>query len=1212
LRHRRFLSALAVAAASVLVVPVADATTGSLSISSVGGQAVRRGRIANPVSGVVEVRGTASVSDGTATPPTPPPLVADAGDSAFVGAGQRATLVGMAFGGTSPYSFAWTTPAGTIVEGADAATALLDTTGVAPGTYTLGFTVSDATGASASDTVAVVVAEITESTAVDEERVDTTPGVLSNGSPGTLDFPFTVEPGTTRIEAAATWTVPANDYDLALIDPSGAERVLVGDPAGVTTEATGLSDPEPGTWIAQLQKFSTVVDTVHMLVTATSTGPDPRPAVDAGGPYKFRTGAQQALDGTVTGGTAPTTTAWDLDGDGRFETAGTDVRSALPAGRHLVTLKATDGAGLERRQTTSVLVADPARLAAETTPITVIGIADTGINPYHLEFSATTYPDPDVLALTDNFTRHPSEYIPGYPADAEALDVTLGEGYFPAADTDVWTPENIHEGELYWIPGTKIVGAWDAGDAASLQESTVDGNPDSHPILDDNGHGSGSASVSTGNRYGYCPTCLLMMVESLDETVATAMSWVDITSHSFGYVGGAPLGPVLGPNEATKAAVERGQTVLFAAGNGIGNAFDVPISTYGSDQTGNDWNITVGALRRDNQRAVVGDGIPVHMSAWGDGNLPSACRTGTVGQCAFGGTSAATPYTAGIFGTVLTEVRDAIGDAEAGQRTPVTLADGTTQGQVVAEGFPVADSAFLADGLLTRAELREAVLKTAFPLTGETSPYPYPLTAPYNDSTNVLFEGYGAATTEGARRAVDVLLGRSLLPDRSYEDEFFAIDAAVRDALYGSYDRDGDGDDDPAADPTTDAGIDGLGLGAADLMTVEGAMAALSEAASVRQAAANQAAVGTAGTAAAGDELVYHLHRRVAAEPDEATPVCDAEKNEQYMDRADTEGDLEPCFENRVTTVAAAFRPVGIFASTDTLDAPVPAGSLVTADVYLAGETPAAVRPTAVLVATDREIGEAPGTFQPVLGSGPGGAACATLAEACWTHYTIQLRTTRPAFTGEQLTFQVQLFGTRSWAFGHEGAHASKVTITPAAVPATGFEFGATVTSPAAGEVVEGGTTLVAGGSYSFPDQGTDPTGAGDHTVQRRVQVSIDDATFRRPIEATLDDGAWSAPLGQPAAGRHTVYVRARQDRTYSAVRSAAFTVRPATRVEWQVVDRNVATDPAAWRDATGLSSWTFSFDTRSYGTGGHTIVTRLVSAGAVLAERTVVARFTR
>lgn len=1214
MRHRRLVPVAIVAmAASLLLVPVADAATGTLSVSSVGGQAVTDGRVADPVSGPVEVQGSASVADGAGEPPAATPLIADAGDSQFVAAGNDATLAGMAFGGASPYAFAWSTPVGAIAEGADSATALLDTTGVAPGTYDLSFTVTDAEGAVATDTVKVVVARTTTATALDQTRVDATPGLLGTGQPGNLDFPFTVAPGTDRIDVTATWTVPANDYDLALVDPDGVERVLVGDPPGVTTEATGLSDPAPGTWTAQLQKFATVADTVRVVVTSASTGADPRPAVDAGGPYRFRTGTAQTVAGTVTGGTAPVSVAWDLDGDGRFETAGTSARASLPDGRHLVTLKATDANGLERRQTTSILVADAGRLAAETTPITVIGIADTGINPYHLEFSATTYPDPDVLALTESFTRHPSEYIPGYPADAEAIDVTLGQGYFPPQDAALWTPQHLSEGQLYWIPGTKIVGAWDAGDAAGLQESTVDGNPDSHPILDDNGHGSGSASVSTGNRYGYCPTCLLMVVESLDETVATGMSWVDVTSHSFGYTGGLPLGPALGPNTVTKAAVERGQTVLFAAGNGVGNAFDVPIATYGSDQTGNDWTITVGALRRDNQRAVVGDGIPVHISAWGDGNLPSACRTGTVGQCAFGGTSAATPYTAGIFGTVLGQVRDAVGDGEAGQKAPVVLADGRTQGQVVAQGFPVEGSTFLADGLLTRAELREAVLKTAYPLVGETSTYPYPVTAPYDDTTNVLFEGYGAATPEGARRAVDVLLGRSLLPDRSAEDEFFALDAAVRDAIYGPYDRDGDGDEDPAGDPAATAAVAALGLTAAQLGTVDGALAALGEVAALRAEAAGPAATGggaTATSTAAGEPIVYHLHRRVAAEPDEPTPACDAEKNEQYMDRQDSAGDLEPCFENRVTTVAAAYRPVGIFASSDVLDAPLPAGSLVTADLYLAGETPAVVRPTAVLVATDREIGEAPGTFQPVLGSGPGGAACATLGEACWTHYAIELRTTRPAFAGEQVTFQVSLFGTRSWAFGHEGAHASRVTIVPAAVPATGFELGATITSPAAGEAVEGGTSLVAGGSYHFPDQGTDPTGAGDHPVQRRVQVSLDDPTFARAVEATLDGGTWSAPLGRPAAGEHTVYVRALVDRTASAVGSAAFTVRPATRVEWQVVDRNATPDPAAWRDAAGVASWSFTFDTASYGTGIHTVVTRLVSAGAVLAEQTVGARF--
>lgn len=1196
MQHRRCVAAVAALALTALLVPSAQAATATLDIASVGGQAVRKGRVAEPVSGTVQVTGTASTDAGT--PGTAPAaLVADAGDSSFVGAGERATLVGMAFGGTAPYSFAWRTPVGTIAEGANSATALLDTTGVAPGTHAVTFTVTDATGASATDTVKVVVAAVRQVTLTDATKVDGTPGVISLA--GDLEFPFTVPAGTRRIDAVARWTVPANDYDLALLDPQGDERVMVGASAGVTEEVATFASPEAGTWTAEVQKFATVADQVRVVVTAAVVGADPRPTVDAGGPYRFPIGATQRLAGTATGGTGPLTTAWDLDGDGRFETAGTSLTADLAPGRHLVTLKTTDAAGLERRETTSVLVADAARLAAETTPITVIGVADSGINPYHLEFSATTYPDPDVLALTEGFTRHPSEYIPGYPADAKSIDITLGQGYFPAQDADVWTALNIPEGELRWIPGTKIVGAWDAG---PVEE------PDTHPVLDDNGHGSGSASVSTGNRYGYCPTCLLMVVESLDETVATAMPWVDITSHSFGYVGGVPLGPALGPNEPTRSAVERGQTVLFAAGNGVGNAFDVPIATYGSDQTGNDWNITVGALRRDNQRAVVGDGIPVHISAWGDGNLPSACRTGTVGQCAFGGTSAATPYTAGVFGDVLSRVRDAVGDPSAGQKPPVTLADGTVQGQVVAQGMPVAESVYLADGILTRGELREAVLKTAYPLTGETSPYPYPATAPYNDTTNVLMEGYGAATPQGADRAVDVLLGRSLVPDRSHEDEFFAIDASIRDFLYGSYDRDGDGEDDPAGTPAVDSALAGLGLTGAQLATVDGTLAALRAAASARAAA--DAVDVPLDTPLGANDLTYYLHRRVSGAPGTPAGTCDATVNEQYMDRADTTGDLEPCFESRVTSVAAAYRPVGIFASTDTLDAPLPTGSLVAADVYLAGETPAVVRPTAVLVATDREIAEAPGTFQPVLGSGPGGAACATLGDACWTHYRIEARTTRPAFAGEQLTFQVQLLGTRSWAFGHEGGHASKVTITPAAVPATGFEFGADIASPSDGDVVDEGTTVVAGGAYHFPDQGTDPTGAGDHPTTHRVEVSLDDQSFADAVEATLHDGTWSAPFTGLDAGSHTLYARARTNDTVSDVQAVTFTVRPATRVEWQVVDLNAAADPSAWRDATGVSSWSFSFATSTYGTGVHTIVTRLVSGGAVLAERTVSARF--
>jgi hypothetical protein len=353
----------------------------------------------------------------------------------------------------------------------------------------------------------------------------------------------------------------------------------------------------------------------------------------------------------------------------------------------------------------------------------------------------------------------------------------------------------------------------------------------------------------------------------------------------------------------------------------------------------------------------------------------------------------------------------------------------------------------------------------------------------------------------------------------------------------------------------------------------------------------------------------YYLHRRVAAAP--GVNDCAITNNEQYMDTSDTTGDKEPCFENRATSVAAAYRPLGMFPTTGTLDRPIPAGSEVIVDLYLAGETPSVIRPTGVLMATDREIGEGAGPFLPVAGTGPGGAACATVGEACWTRYQFSFHTTRPAFRGEQITFQVQLIGARSWAFGFEGQHASKIAILEAPMPAEGLEFGASITEPANGsQLVEG--DIVAGGRYDFPDLGSDPTGAGDHPTTKRVEVSVDDASFSNPIRATLDEASntWSAPLGQLSRGEHTVYARAAIDRTYSDVASSTFTVVANAHVEWQVVNRNRPPSASGWQRATGLESWTFSFDTASYQRGWNAILVRLVQGGQETASTWAFARF--
>jgi Subtilase family len=1189
------LQALGVAGlAALLMAGTALAATPSVVVTSVGGQAVSGGAVKDPLTGTITVNGTSASSGGPGTP-APKPLVADAGDSSFVKIGQPALLVGAGFGGVEPYTFAWSASAGH-VDGADAPTASFDSTGLTAGTYMINLRITDQRGQSATDTVKVAVFDPVPVTVSNQSKNDATPGVLSNGIGGTgsIEFQFTVPAGLPSIDVTASWTLPVNDYDMRLVDPTGTGIDGPGLSAGAP-ETIGVGNPKAGTWKAILEKFTTVPDTVTVKVTTFSAN-DPRPVASTTGPYKFLIGATQKLTGTVTGGTSPVATGWDTDGDGVLDKSGTSATVTLPVGRTLVTFKATDAAGFERRQTTSVLVGDADRLSKSTVAITVVGVADSGINPYHYEFSAATYPDPDVLALTRNFTRHPSEYVTGYPASSTALPITLGQGYFPAKDRAIWS--NVEVGKLYWIPGTKIIGAIDAGDS-----SAVNADPDATRIVDDDGHGTGSSSVSTGNRYGYCPTCLLMFTESLDTTFNESFPWVDITSHSFGTVGGVPLGLALGPDLDTKAAAERGQTVLFAAGNGVGNAFDVPQITYGSGDTGNDWTITVGAIRRDNQRAIVGDGIPVEISAWGDGNLPSACRTGTVGQCAFGGTSAATPYTAGIFGTVLTRVRQAIGDPIVGQRP----------GQVVAEGTPIPGSSFLSDGKLTRSELRDAVLKTAFPLNQDNAPstFPYPLTAPYvNAQSNVLFEGYGAATPEGARRAVDVILGKAVMPDRSFEDQFMAASRSVKDTLYGGFDRDGDGDQDSEA-------LTGTSLRAADATSVEYALYALGLGAKHVQSPVSipQQTLGQ-------NALTFYLHQHFVAEPG-VEQSCGAAETERYMDNSDTTGDLE-CFDARATSVAAAFRPIGIYASMNTLDAPLPAGSDVYATIYVASVNPAVIRPTGVLMATDREIGTGQGNFAPVIGSGPGpgynaqgnevpdGGGCAALGEACWTKYDVSFKTTRPAFTGEQLTFQIQLVGAQGWAFGHEAGHASKVAIVAAPMPSSGLDFGVRIDEPAAGSRQDSGSTVVAGGEATFPDLGSDPTGAGDHPTDRYVEVSLDSSTFSAAKTADLDEatGSWRAELGTLANGSHTLYARARMGSTTSAVSSVTFAVGPDARIEWQIVRRNAAPAPDGWRTASGVSSWTFQFATSTYGAGSWTILVRRVEGALEVARSATTVKF--
>jgi hypothetical protein len=90
----------------------------------------------------------------------------------------------------------------------------------------------------------------------------------------------------------------------------------------------------------------------------------------------------------------------------------------------------------------------------------------------------------------------------------------------------------------------------------------------------------------------------------------------------------------------------------------------------------------------------------------------------------------------------------------------------------------------IADGVLSRTELQDAVFKTALPEEFNLETFTYnPIVIP---DTPLYYtqQGYGNAHVASALRAIDVLLWRAPMPDRSDVDAWIASTDAIRDTLY--------------------------------------------------------------------------------------------------------------------------------------------------------------------------------------------------------------------------------------------------------------------------------------------------------------------------------------------------------------------------------------------------------------------------------------------
>ena len=429
----------------------------------------------------------------------------------------------------------------------------------------------------------------------------------------------------------------------------------------------------------------------------------------------------------------------------------------------------------------------------------VLAIVDTGINPYNVVFR-----DRSPLA-----ERYPGTYLPGYPKHVPALRLTLNAPTYEAAlraDCDrVW--KRVRTGQLYWIPGTKIVGAISFN--PSLE--TACAGTTSTTILDAAGHGTMTASRAVATGYGACPQCRIVEVQGVKDSFGLVTlqndadkarravewagansSWIDAQSNSWGPA--LPYDPsgqtgILSGSGALARTVETAsqrQLAFFASGNGAANLnAPPPRPTLGYAQA-TPSAIVVGG--EDSGHALTWPNVPVHLAQdacdnWAASSTSLTESTPTTG----GGTSAATPYVAASAVRELIEARRLLGDRRTGIRGVVAAAGPAHR---VARGP-------LADGTLTLAEWRRVLLTTATsrpvqqPSDGPTCGGAAGIGPAWSDLPasfpEYLLIGYGVVDGPACSLATRVLAGTADIPDRTETDRFFSVYAAGAQVAYAGF-----------------------------------------------------------------------------------------------------------------------------------------------------------------------------------------------------------------------------------------------------------------------------------------------------------------------------------------------------------------------------------------------------------------------------------------
>lgn len=429
--------------------------------------------------------------------------------------------------------------------------------------------------------------------------------------------------------------------------------------------------------------------------------------------------------------------------------------------------------------TPSAEVDPAAEDAAGSSYHAVVALVDTGINPYHVDFR-----DNSSLARV-----HPSTYLPGYPADAVAVNLTLDAKDLDAAlkaDKAAWG--SLKPGVLYWFPGTKIVGAY-------APEDFPDGDPG---IIFSTGHGTMTASRAAGNAYSLCPECRIVAIQGFSAesvTWASQQTWIDAQSNSWSplivmqQADGVPIAGMPGLADAFEAAAVR-HAVFGSAGNGVaGKGGVLGHPSFTRSTSGPRGVVSVGG--HDNGEVILWSGSWPHVSADACDNWAAKGDTlDEYGPKEGGGTSSASPYAAGEAARLVLEARRMLG---GGNRT----ADGVLVANGTAATLPAEGP--LMDGDLTLDELKQILYKTAIPDPVKTehdgdscgmtaAPYnTYPIawsSVPAN-APRYPFIGYGQISVDSLAAALLVVSGEMPLPERPDADAWHERAETLRETYNG-------------------------------------------------------------------------------------------------------------------------------------------------------------------------------------------------------------------------------------------------------------------------------------------------------------------------------------------------------------------------------------------------------------------------------------------